>query len=213
MVITYYGQGSIKLQLGDTVIALNPVGKDSTAKAVRFGADIAMISARHADLAGVDQVVYGDKQPFVISGPGEYETKGIFINGLQSSARYGGIEQHNTIYTLTFDGMKVTMLGVLASADLPAALYEEAGESDILFVPVGTGVLSSADANKVAVALSAKIIIPLVFGADSDALKRFLVEAGEKTEEKLPQPLEKLTIKKKDLEGKEGEIVILESHA
>ena len=38
-----------------------------------------------------------------------------------------------------------------------------------------------------------------------DALKLFLKEAGEN-----PSPVAKLTLKKKDLEGKEAEVVVLE---
>jgi len=38
-----------------------------------------------------------------------------------------------------------------------------------------------------------------------DALKSFLKEAGEN-----PTPVVKLTLKKKDLEGKEAEVVVLE---
>ena len=41
---------------------------------------------------------------------------------------------------------------------------------------------------------------------NKDALKLFLKEAGEDV-----KPIEKLTVKKKDLEGKEGEIIVLES--
>jgi hypothetical protein len=38
-----------------------------------------------------------------------------------------------------------------------------------------------------------------------NALKKFLKEAGEEA----VKPIDKLTIRKKDLEGKEGEVVIL----
>jgi hypothetical protein len=39
---------------------------------------------------------------------------------------------------------------------------------------------------------------------EKDALKKFLKEEGADV-----KPIEKLTIKKKDLEGKEGEVVVL----
>jgi hypothetical protein len=41
-----------------------------------------------------------------------------------------------------------------------------------------------------------------------DALKVFLKEAGEN-----PSPIPKLTIKRKDIEGKDAEIVVLEKEA
>ena len=52
-----------------------------------------------------------------------------------------------------------------------------------------------------------KIIIPIHFGetGDKNVLKTFLKEGGAENE----KAEEKLTLKKKDLEGKEGDIIIL----
>ena len=52
-----------------------------------------------------------------------------------------------------------------------------------------------------------KIIVPIHYGdlGAKDALKIFLKEAGEN-----PAPTSKLTLKKKDIEGKDAEVVILE---
>jgi len=81
---------------------------------------------------------------------------------------------------------------------------------DVLFVSTGgNGVLSAVDANKLAVALEPRLVIPMHYAglADTAALKQFLKEAGE---EKIT-PQEKLTLKKKDLEGKEGEVIVLKA--
>ncbi len=78
---------------------------------------------------------------------------------------------------------------------------------DILFVPIGgDGVLDAATAYKLAISIEPKLIIPIHYGdvGSKDALKIFLKEAGEN-----PTPVPKLTLKKKDLEGKEAEIVVL----
>jgi hypothetical protein len=72
MIITYYGSEFFKVQFGDTTLAFNPISKDSKLKPSRFGADIVLTSARHADFNGIEQVSHGDKKPFVIDGPGEY---------------------------------------------------------------------------------------------------------------------------------------------
>jgi hypothetical protein len=66
-------------------------------------------------------------------------------------------------------------------------------------------VLGPAEAYKFAVSLEPSIIIPMNF--DEKSLKVFLKESGNEG----IKPTEKLTIKKKDLDGKEGEIVILEA--
>ena len=99
-------------------------------------------------------------------------------------------------------------LGALGVKDLPKEVEEALDEIDILFVPIGgNGVLNPAEAYKLAVKLEPGLIIPMHYGeiGDKTALKTFLKEAGEEN----TKPTEKLTLKKKDLEGKEAEIVVL----
>jgi len=81
---------------------------------------------------------------------------------------------------------------------------------DILFVPIGgDGVLNASDAHALAVAFESKIIIPIHYDGigNSDSLKTFLKEAGAES----VKPVDKLTVKKKDLENKSGEVVVLKS--
>ena len=84
MIITHYGGEFFKIQFGDATLALNPVSKDSKLKPTRFGADVALVSLDDPDFNGVDQIGFGEKMPFIISGPGEYEINGIFIQGFSS---------------------------------------------------------------------------------------------------------------------------------
>ncbi len=82
----------------------------------------------------------------------------------------------------------------------------EMGDIDILFVPIGGGdVLDVPQATKLATKLEARCIIPMHY--DDAALKAFFKEEGVDP----IKPIEKLTIKKKDLLEKEGEIVVLNS--
>jgi L-ascorbate metabolism protein UlaG (beta-lactamase superfamily) len=204
MIISYQGAQSFKVQFGDTVLAFDPVSKKSKFKANNFGADIALISLNHPDMNGVDQVNRGDKQAFIMNGPGEYEIQGVFIKGLPSVSTYGGEEKVNTIYTVNFENMNICFLGALGSTEIPSETKAGIDGVDILFVPIGgNGSLSPADAYKFAVSLEPSIIIPMQ--VDEKSLKAFLKEGGDEG----LKPVEKLTIKKKDLEGKGGEIVVL----
>ncbi len=224
MIITYLGAEFFKVQFGDITIAFNPISKDSSLKPMRFGADIVLTSAYHPDFNGVDQVTHGDKKPFVIAGPGEYEVGGVFIRGLASESMYGVNEKGkltvgnsnplvNTIYTVSLENMNICFLGALNTPELKNETVEALDEIDILFVPIGgEGVLDAAKAYKLAVSLEPKLIIPMHYstpGAEvggKEALKLFLKEAGEN-----PSPVPKLTLKRKDLDGKEGDIVVIES--
>lgn len=190
------------------VVALNPVSKDSKLKAARYGADIVLSSLSHVDTNGSEQMEFGEKKPFVISGPGEYEVKNVFIKGFGSESVYNGEKLYNTVYFLTLDGIKMCFLGALSKTELPAEAMESAEEIDMLFVPIGgDGVLDASAAGKLCVALEPKLIIPMHWAGigASDSLKKFLKEIGKEG----VKEEDKLTIKKKDLDGKEGEVVVL----
>ena len=206
MIITYQGAEFFKVQQGDTVVAFNPVSKDSKLKTARFGANVVLVSAYHPDFSGAEQMSFGEKQPIIIEGPGEYETQGIFIKGFGGVSHYGEKELLNTSYLLSIEGMNLCFLGAM-DGELPKELIEAVDDIDILFVPIGgEGVLEPAEAYKIAVKLEPKVVIPMHYGdvGMKDALKMFLKEAGQS-----PKEEDKLTVKKKDLEGKEGEIIVL----
>ncbi|MBX4195388.1 MBL fold metallo-hydrolase [Candidatus Parcubacteria bacterium] len=137
---------------------------------------------------GVD----GDRAGFVINGPGEYEVRDVSVKGFLSE---GADKKINTIYIVNIEGMNLCILGSLTSAELPAETIESLEDIDILFTPV--------NAYKLAVSLEPKLIIPMNYTPED--LKKFLKDAGEDS----VNPEEKLVVKKKDLDGKEGDIVVL----
>lgn len=211
MIITYYGGEFFKVTFGDTNIAINPISKESKLNSAKFGADIAIISLNDKDFNGIEQVKHGSKEPFIISGPGEYEVKKVFIKGFQSISEYGGKERINTIYSILLEGINLVFLGALNSKKLNTEIKEGLGRVDILFIPIGgDGVLNTTDAHTLAVDIEPKIIIPMHYGdiekdKKNQALAVFLKEDGAED----GKPIDKLTIKKKDLDGKEGEITVL----
>jgi len=210
MVINFYGAECFKVSFGDTTLGFNPISKKSNLKAVSFGADIALTTLNHPDMNGADQLVRGDKEPFVVSGPGEYEVKDVTIRGVQTKSSYDGEERINTVFLVSLEGMSICFLGAHESKDIPAALKEAIDTVDILFVPIGDeGVLSPKDAHHISVLLEAKVVVPMHYGevGQKDALKQFLKEVGQEKAD----TVDKLSIKKKDLEGKEGEVVIIKS--
>lgn len=212
MVITHHGGQCIKVTLGDLTIVFDPISKKATLPSVRFGADIALVSRNHPDMNGVDEVAYGEKVPFPITGPGEYERQGVVVQGFLSSSKYGlgkGEESAvNTIYSVSLEDMTLVHLGALADEDLPRAARENIDEIDVLFVPVGgDGVLTPDKAHELAVALEPKIIIPIHYSGmgEAKALETFIKEGGSKSEK-----VEKLTLKKKDLVGRDGSIIVVQ---
>ncbi len=204
MILTFHEGACVRASAGDTTVVFGPVSKQSkNFKPTNFGADVAFISLNHPDMNGADEAARGDRQPFVISGPGEYEVKDMVIAGFSAGSKYGGEPRINAVYSVHFDDMSILYLGALGDLDLPADVLEM-DSPDVLIIPIGgDGALSPAEAQKLAVKLEAKIIIPILY--DDKSLKQFLKEAGEEG----TKPVDKLTIKRRDLVGKENEVVVL----
>lgn len=187
MIVSYQGDLSFRISQGDLSLETNP-------KNQRFKADISLFSTGRPD---------SDMSSFVITGPGEYEIKDVTVKGFLSETAYNG-SKLNTVYLMNFDTINFCFLGALSNPALGTSTLEALEDVDVLFVPVGgEGVLDPEAAYKLAVSIEPKLIIPMHY--DEKSLKRFLKEGGEDA----PETLDKLVIKKKDLEGKEGDIIIL----
>jgi len=207
MIITYFGKQFFKIQQGEMVLAFNPVSKGSkTGISAHFGADIALVTTNHPDYNGLEQLSRGERVPFAITGPGDYEIKEIFIKGVLSGVTLSGKKYINTIYSFTLDNIKIVFLGALGETEFSKDALEVVNNPDIIFVPVGGGGMLEAKASaKLASSLEPKLIIPMDY--DAGTLKAFLKEIGEEKAE----VVEKLTLKLKDLDNKEGEVIVLKS--
>lgn len=214
MIITYFGKQFFKMTQGELVLAFNPVNKSSkTGITAHFGADIALVTTNHPDYNGIEQLSHGERAPFVINGPGDYEIKEIFIKGVLSGALIDGKKYINTIYLFSVDDINIAFLGALSDAEFSKESHEAINSPDILFIPVGgsakdgasKGLLNAKDAAKLASSLEPRLIIPMDY--DEATLKAFLKELGEEKAE----VVDKLTLKRKDLDNKEGEVIVLKA--
>ncbi len=211
MVITYLGKQFFKITQGDLTIAVNPISKDSDHKESRFGADIVLVTTNYQDYNGVEMVTFGEKEPFVINGPGSYEIKNIPVEGVETEVLINNKKYINTVYTLIIDGITLGFLGSFGeNSEISSDVRELLSVVDVLFVPIGgEGVLDSKKASKFAVSTDTKIVIPMDYGTDrtEKSLPQFLKEMGQEG----VVGEDKLTLKKKDLDGKEAVVFVLES--
>jgi L-ascorbate metabolism protein UlaG (beta-lactamase superfamily) len=211
MVITHHGGQCFKVTLGDLTLVFDPVAKGASLPAVRFGADLALVTRKHPDMNGTSEVSFGGKEPFVIDGPGEYEHSGVTVQGFLTKSQYGlqkgQTDAINTVYAVSLEGMTLVHLGALSDPMLSHDAREAIDDIDILFLPVGgDGVLNAAEAAKIAVTLEPKIIIPMHWEGmgEPQALATFLKESGKESE-----TVDKLTLKKKDAADKDGAIIVI----
>ncbi len=164
------------------------------------------MSLWHPDFNGVEQVAHGAKQPFVVDGPGEYEIGQVTAHGFGVQTNYDKQEMFNTIYQVRLEDMNIVFLGSLSDPEISPKILSEFGDIDILFVPIGGGdVLEVPQASKLAVKLEARLIIPMHY--DAAALKAFLKEEGEES----LKPVDKLTLKRKDVHAMSGEVAVLKA--
>lgn len=197
MVITYYGASCFKVQAGEAVLAFDPPSRESDFKSPRFAADAVFISNENKDSNGRDSLSgkEADKGPIVVDGPGEYEIRGIYIRGIKSSG--SPAQGINTIYRMKFEDIIICHLGGFAEKKLAPEIKEAVGSVDVLFAPVSSG--------EVANQLEPKIVIPMNY-RNAGEIKKFASEFGNGAS----KPIDKLTIKKKDLTDEGIKITILD---
>jgi len=204
MVISYHGGQCFKVSFGDTTLAFNPISKQSKLTETKFGSDAAFVTFWHPDFNGVDQVAHGSKQPFVADTPGEFEIGSVVARGFGVKTTYDKVESFNTIFQVRLEDMNLVFLGALSDPEIDPKILGELGDIDILFIPIGGGdMLEVPQAAKLANKLEAKLVIPMHY--DDATLKTFLKEESKDG----LKPVDKLTIKKRDVVVMSGEVVVL----
>lgn len=180
-------------------------------------ADVVVISHAHEDHNFVSLVEDPPgSSKVVVSGPGEYEIKGIDIVGIATyhDNKDGQERGSNTIYKIDIDGIVVVHLG-----DLGHKLSEEQvdllNSVDVLLIPTG-GVytIDAKTAVDIVAQLEPSIVIPIHYQRDKlnqqifaglTPVTAFLKEMGQ--EQVTPLPKLKVT---KDSLPEETQIVVLE---
>lgn len=212
MEIKYLGHSSFLIKTKDARIVTDPY--DSKMVGMKFPkveADIITVSHDHND-HNQTGVVGGE--PTVFNWPGQFEKKGVRIWGYKSfhDDKQGGERGEMVLYKFESEGISLLHCGDLGVVP-PDNLLDEIGDVDILFVPAGDKyTLSHQDANDLIKKIEPSIVIPMHFAFEGSAiegltpLSEFLKKIGVNTS----QPIDKLIVKKEDLE-EEMKIVVLQS--
>ena len=215
MQITWHGQSLFQIITSpeknvQVRIVIDPFDKSIGLRVPKFEADIVLVSHQHHDHNNVAAVA---GNPFVIENPGEYEVKNIFIQGILSSHdnSQGKERGTNTIYTIESENIKLCHLGDFGQKELTEEQLEKIGGVDVLMIPIGgEPTLSAKEAAKIMSQLEPKITIPMHYAllklkVKLDSLDKFLKVFGIKS----LIPINKLSIKKKDLPTEEAKIIVL----
>ncbi|MBU0625418.1 MBL fold metallo-hydrolase [Patescibacteria group bacterium] len=217
MNITWFGYSCFKLEFGSRANDKVSLVTDPFAKEGRNGlprtlsAEIVTVSHDHERHNNISDV---GGNPFVISGPGEYEIKDVAVSGVQAyhDDQNGQRQGTNTIYYIISEDIHLAHLGDLKHK-LDENQLSEVCNIDVLFVPVGGGdVLSGKEAAEVVSQFEPRIIIPMHYksgrwGSRLDGVEPFLKAMGVSS----PEIVNKLKITPRDLPQEEAKVILIES--
>lgn len=203
MFITWLGQSCFKIQTRDVQIIIDPVSKAS--------------GFRRPRIANVDMVIISNpeyklddakSESLIIDGPGEYESKQVFIKGIPVEVE--GRDSDDTVYWIETEGITIGHLGNL-NTQLSDRQLESLEGLDILLVPVGgNGVLDAKQASEVISQIEPRLVIPMNYKISGLKEKRDSIDVFKKAMGVNESEVEnRLTIKKKDLPQDDMQITIL----
>lgn len=208
--ITWLGHACFRLKGRDATVITDPYDKSLGLGTFNQKADIVTVSHDGPHHNAVAQV---KGEPFVITGPGEYEIKGVFVTGVWSFAddKQGKERGRNTIFLFHLGDLVVCHLGALGHT-LTSKQVEAIGDVDVLLVPVGgSSTLTPTRATEVISQVEPKIVVPMHYSTGREtvqlgSLEAFTKEMGLK--EWTPQ--DKLAARTADLD-ETTKIVVLEA--
>jgi L-ascorbate metabolism protein UlaG (beta-lactamase superfamily) len=214
MEIKYLGHACFLLKGEHATVVIDPYEEKVGLKLPSLTADMVAVTHDHYDHNNVKAI---SGNPFVINGPGEYEVKGVFVNGLPTfHDEKGGKERGiNTVYLIEIDGFRVCHLGDLGHK-LESEQLDLINGVDVLLVPVGGQVtLDGKKAAEVADQIEPRIVVPMHYqtkGLKISGLAEvtsFLQEIGVKE----PVKKDTLKLKKDQLPQDKTEVIALKAGA
>jgi L-ascorbate metabolism protein UlaG (beta-lactamase superfamily) len=205
MQIHYFGLSSFKIISKETTVITDPFDKKSGLASPRGNADIVILAEKSNPLYSAYGSLSGE--PFLMEDPGEYDVKGVTVAGIPLKQTDGYV----TVFLIECDDVKILNLTHIKDFSMKEEELEGLGDIDILLIPVGgESVMDASTAGKVVNQIEPKIVIPSHYKipgltVEAGAIEKFIKEMGGKSE-----TMDKLIVKKKDLNPEETKIIILE---
>lgn len=220
MQIQYYGLSCFKITTkpagratDDVAFFIDPFDKETGLRPPQGQADIVFVSHDHHDHNNTSAI---KGSPVIINTPGEYAVKGINVVGIDAfhDSEEGASRGRSTIFIFEAEELKICHLGDLGS-ELTGKQLEEIDGVDVLFIPVGGKyTIDGKKAAEIVRKIEPAIVIPMHYNVNGLTVniedeKSFCTEMGNCPKEKTA----KLNIKKKDLEGKNMEVILMDQEA
>ncbi len=211
MVLTWLGHSCFRLEGKDVSLLIDPFSKEIGLRVPRIKDNLVLLTHAHYDHANVEGL---EGETMLIDGPGEYESKGVYVHGISSfHDKVGGAERGlNTIYVIKSEEITICHLGDLGQEKLDDQQLDAIGNVDVLLIPVGGKyTVDYKEAVGIVGQIEPKIIVPMHYKVPGlkidglDSADKFLKEIGL-----TPEKVDKLKITQKTLPQEEIKLVMFE---
>jgi len=216
MNIIWHGQSFFEISTKDIKneelkIAIDPFDKNIGLKLPKVEAQILLITHNHSDHSNKKAI---SGSPFLIESPGEYETKGVYIKGVQGfhDDSQGKEKGKVVFYIIEVENIRICHLSDIGQKELTSEQIEQIGNIDILMIPVG-GVytLDAKQAANIISQIEPKIVIPMHYQVPNlnlklNSLEQFLKEIGSSNAE----PQKKFKVKMSDIPKETMQTIVFE---
>ncbi len=203
MELTFHGHSCIRLKGRDATVLVDPPGGPNLSGA-RSAPDIVVRTEGETD---PDKLRPAEGRPQEVSGPGEFEVRGVGIYGMAAG--------DTVLMRIEVDDVRVVTAGRLDRQLLEDEI-DALGHVDVLVVPVGGGdALSATEATKLVNAVEPSIVVPVRYRLPEasedgyDTVDKFAKEMGLADGAWQPQP--RLNLSGPPSESEETKVVILEA--
>ena len=202
MHFTWLGSTAVKIQTKyqekDIIIVIDPYHPDKGTFPRSLTPDIALFTH------GQENSITLSGEPFIMSTPGECETKGVLITATEGSTA------GTVVFRIDAEGISVGHPGAVAKS-LSNRQIEVLGGVDVLFVPCDAKSDQGVEEEvKMVNEVEPRVVIPIGFKSDNDpdagTVDPFLKEMGAGA----VKPETKIILKKKDLPEEETKIYVLD---
>lgn len=150
MEITFVGLGCVRLRGRDVQVVIDPIPAGTAPGLPKLTPDIVVRTEGETDFAALRPA---DNRPQEVSGPGEYELRGVRIFGLPAGK--------TTIMRVEVDDVRVAAVGRLRR-NLTEDEIESLGHVDVLLAPVGgDDGCTAAEAAKLVRDIEPAIVVPV----------------------------------------------------
>ena len=186
MRISWISDSGIRIETSQGLILYNHGSNALTTSSQKDENTIA-IFPNQSEKANAEKKLLSATTP--IYEPGEYEVKGVPIQGFAIKINDSDVNSFTTIYSVISEKMNICLINETSNISIPAAVSESIGKLDVLALVCNPKVESSLESvNSIVSNLEPSVLVPVETGSSSettDVYPKIIKELGQTQEESI----------------------------